>query len=168
MSRSWYALRSKPRKERSLYSYVTAEDIECYYPCLEVNPVNPRSRKTKPYFPGYLFVQVDLEEVGRNRFRWTPNSLGLVRFGGEPAQVPENLIRGIRRTLAEINEAGGEELHGLQPGDPVRIEDGPFAGYRGAFEGCLSGRDRVCVLLDMLAQGRTVAVEMDPGCLRKM
>lgn len=163
----WYTLRSKPRKERALYRYITAEDVDCFYPRLRVEPVNPRSRKVRPYFPGYMFVQIDLGELGQNCFRWLPHSLGLVRFGNIPAVVPENLIHGIRRTLAEINQAGGEELYGLQPGDHVRIEDGPFAGYRGVFDARLSGSDRVRILLSMLQSSREIPVELKAGQIKK-
>ena len=161
MTFCWYTLRSKPRKERALYQYICSEDVDCFYPRVRVNPVNPRARKIKPYFPGYMFVQVDLEEVGPNRFRWIPHSLGLVRFGGVPALVPENIIQGIQRTVEKINEAGGEELFHLQPGDQVTIEDGPFAGYRGVFDTRLSGTERVRVLLSMLQQGRELPVELN-------
>ena len=167
MTFCWYTLRSKPRKERALYQYICAEDVECFYPRLRVNPVNPRARKIKPYFPGYMFVQVDLEEVGPNRFRWIPHSLGLVRFGGVPALVPENIIQGIQRTVEKINEAGGEELFHLQPGDQVTIEDGPFAGYRGVFDTRLSGTERVRVLLSMLQQSREIPVELNVAQITK-
>ena len=167
MTFCWYTLRSKPRKERALYQYICAEDVDCFYPRLRVNPVNPRARKIKPYFPGYMFVQVDLEEVGPNRFRWIPHSLGLVRFGGVPALVPENIIQGIQRTVEKINEAGGEELFHLQPGDQVTIEDGPFAGYRGVFDTRLSGSERARVLLSMLQGSREIPVELSVGQITK-
>ena len=167
MTFCWYTLRSKPRKERALYQYICSEDVDCFYPRVRVNPVNPRARKIKPYFPGYMFVQVDLEEVGCNRFRWIPHSLGLVRFGGVPALVPENIIQGIQRTVEKINEAGGEELFHLQPGDQVTIEDGPFAGYRGVFDTRLSGTERVRVLLSMLQQSREIPVELSVGQITK-
>ena len=163
MPSQWYVLLSKPGKEPALYSYICSENVDCYYPCIQVNPVNPRSRKTKPYFPGYLFVQVNLEEEGKNRFRWTPYSLGLVRFGDEPAVVSENLVFGIQRRLAKINAAGGEEHHGLKPGDRVLIEKGPFQGYSGIFDTRLSGRDRIRVLLTMLQGSREVPVELKIG-----
>ena len=167
MTSRWYVLRSKPRKERSLYRYICSEDVECYYPCIRVNPVNPRSQKVKPYFPGYMFVQSNLQKEGMNRFRWLPHSLGLVRFGNVPAEVPENLIHGIKHTLSQIQDAGGETLHGLQPGDRVLIEDGPFQGYCGVFDTCLSGSDRIRVLLNMLQDSREVSVELDVGQIRK-
>ena len=156
-------MRSKPGKEPFLYSYICSEDVECYYPCIQTNPVNPRSRKIKPYFPGYMFVYTDLQEVGENRFRWLPHALGLVCFGDEPAVVPDHLVLGIQSTLEKIDAAGGEELYGLKPGDQVLIEDGPFQGYRGIFDTRLSGSDRIRVLLTTLQGGREVPLELGAG-----
>jgi len=163
----WYVLRSKPGAECSLYSYICSLDVECYYPCIQVKPVNPRSQKIKPYFPGYMFVQCDLDQVGNNRFRWLPHSLGLVRFGDVPAEVPENLILGLKHTVSQIQDAGEKTLSGLKPGDRVLIEDGPFQGYSGVFDTRLSGRDRVRVLLTMLQGNREVSVELEVCQIKK-
>jgi len=167
MTSRWYVLRSKPGKENFLYRYICSEDVECFYPCIRVNPVNPRSQKVKPFFPGYMFVYSNLREVGMNRFRWLPHSFGLVWFGNVPAEVPENLIRGIKDTVSQIQDASGETLHGLRPGDRVLIEDGPFAGYRGVFDTRLSGHDRVCVLLTMLQDNRELSIEMHVDQIHK-
>ena len=92
MTESWYALRSKPRKEEVLWKQLLARDIEVYFPRIRVHPVNPRSRKLRPYFPGYMFVQADLDEVGLSKFNWMPFAIGLVSFDGVPAVIPENLM----------------------------------------------------------------------------
>ena len=168
MTSRWYALRSKPRQEYSLYNYISSQDVECYYPRIRVNPVNPRSQKIKPYFPGYMFVHSNLSIEGTNRFRWLPHSLGLVCFGKVPAEVPENLILGIKQTVSQIQDAGGETLHGLNPGDRVLIEEGPFQGYCGVFDTRFSGRDRVRVLLIMLQGSREVPVELKIGQISKV
>ena len=68
---------------------------------------------------------------------------------------------------SQIQDAGGETLHGLNPGDRVLIEDGPFQGYCGVFDTRLSGRDRVRVLLTMLQSGREVPVELKIGQISK-
>jgi transcription antitermination factor NusG len=159
----WYALRSKPRKEDVVLRQVLSQGIEIYYPRLRVNPVNPRSRKLRPYFPGYLFIQADLDELGLSVFRWMPHTLGLVSFGGEPAIVPENLIHAIRKRLDEINAAGGEVLDGLNPGDRIDIVDGPFKGYEAIFDARLPGRERVRVLLELLGNKRLVPLELRTG-----
>jgi transcription antitermination factor NusG len=162
----WYALRSKPRKEDVVWKQAHDRGLEVFYPRLRVNPVNPRARKVKPYFPGYLFVRVDLEAVGISAFEWMPHSLGLVSFGGEPASVPDNLIHAIRSRVEEIAMAGGEVLDGLKPGDRVRIDYGPFEGYEAIFDARLPGSERVRVLLQLMS-ARRVPVELDVAHIQK-
>lgn len=146
----WYALRSKPHKEGLLWQEVYARNFEVFYPRLKVQPVNPRSRKVRPYFPGYLFVHVSLDQIGLSVFHWMPYSLGLVAFNGQPAHVPDALIHAIRQRIEEINAAGGEGLDGLQHGDVVIIRGGPFDGYQAIFNARLPGSERVQVLLKLL------------------
>lgn len=162
MSLYWYALRSKPRKEDVLWKQLLAQEIEVFYPRIRVHPVNPRARRLRPYFPGYMFVQVDLDDVGLSTFKWMPHAIGLVSFDGEPATVPDNLIHAIRKRVNEIAEAGGEFYNGLKPGDPVRISSGPFAGYEAIFDARLPGSERVRVLIQMLSD-RSVPVELKAG-----
>ena len=126
----------------------------------------PRSRKVRAYFPGYMFLHVDLDVVGYSNVSWIPHSNGLVRFGDEPATVPETLVHTLRRKLEMINAAGGEVLQGLKQGDRVTIEDGPFAGYEAVFDARVSGSERVRVLLQIL-RGQQKSVILSPGLLKK-
>jgi transcription antitermination factor NusG len=167
MPQQWYALRSKPRKEDIVWRQLRGEELEVFYPRIRVNPVNPRSRKIKPYFPGYMFVYVDLEQTGMSRFQWMPHTLGLVSFGGEPAHVPENLIFELRKRVAEIADAGGELFAGLKPGDPVRISSGPFQGYEAIFDMRLPGSERVRVLLELLTSKRRIPIELSTSSIEK-
>lgn len=163
----WYALRSKPRKEDIVWRQLRSDGFDVFYPRIRVNPVNPRSRKIKPYFPGYMFVSIDLEQTGLSRFQWMPHTLGLVSFGGEPAHVPENLIIELRKRVTEIAEAGGELFDGLKPGDTVRISTGPFQGYEAIFDTRLPGSERVRVLLELLTNKRRVPIELSSGSIEK-
>jgi len=157
----WYALRSKSRKEDAVWRQLQTQGYEVFYPCLRVHPVNPRSRKIVPYFPGYLFVEVDLEQSGLSVFQWMPHTVGLVNFGGEPSIVPENLILAIQKRVDEINAAGGEIFDGLKPGETVWISNGPFQGYEAIFDSRLPGSERVRVLLEFLGNRRKVPVVLD-------
>jgi transcriptional antiterminator RfaH len=168
MSNYWYALRSKPRKEDVVWRQVRMHDIEVYYPRLKVQPVNPRSRKVRPYFPGYMFVKVDIEELGLSTFKWMPHALGLVSFGDEPAVVPDNLIHEIQKRVDEIAAVGGELFDGLSQGDQVMISEGPFSGYEAIFDVRLPGSERVRVLLQLLNSKRQVPVELDSGQIERI
>ena len=167
MSLNWYALRSKPQKEDVVWRQLQSKGVEVFYPRLRVNPVNPRARKVKAYFPGYMFVQVNLEESGLSAFQWMPHAIGFVTFGGEPSTVPEHLIHAIRNKVKAISEAGGINLDGLKPGDMVRVQDGPFAGYDAIFNERLPGTERVRVLLEFLNR-RQVPVELDAGQIERL
>lgn len=162
MASQWYALRSKPRKEEILWRQLRAQEFDVFFPRIRVHPVNPRSRKLLPYFPGYMFVNVNLEEVGLSTFQWMPHAIGLVSFDGEPSTVPENLISAINKRVEEIAAAGGEFFDGIKPGDTVKINTGPFAGYEAIFDARLPGSERVRVLIQMLSD-RRIPVELRAG-----
>ena len=166
MALHWYAMRSKPRKEEILWRQLRAQNVEVFFPRIKVQPVNPRARKIRAYFPGYLFIQTDLDEVGLSTFRWMPHAVGMVTFGGEPAHVPDALINALRRRVEEINAAGGEFFDGLQKGDYVKITAGPFEGYEAIFDERLDGQERVRVLLRLLSD-RSIPVELDANVLEQ-
>lgn len=150
MAADWYALHVKPHKEQPVYQLLRARQVEAYYPVLKVKPVNPRSRRERPFFPGYMFVYLDLEQTGEDRLRWMEGTYGLVSFGGRPATVPERLIRELRQRLIDVHAAGGPEQEGLVAGDHVRITGGPFEGYQAIFDARLPSSERVQVLLTFL------------------
>lgn len=152
MATHWYALRVKPHKERSVGERLQAQAIEVFLPLIRVKPVNPRAARQRPYFPGYMFVHVDLDDIGANVLNWTPGAHGLVSFGGEPAIVPVNLVDEVRRRMQALEAIGGITPQTIKKGDPVRIVRGPFAGYDAIFDEHLSGRDRVQVLLAFLSR----------------
>jgi transcription antitermination factor NusG len=166
MPATWYVLRSKPNKEDFFYGQLLAHRVEVFYPCIRVQAVNPRARKVRPYFPGYLFIHVDLQNVTASFLNWMPGSGGLVAFDAQPASVPDALVAAIRRRVDEINQAGGEQLYGLQPGEPVLIQDGPFAGQEAIFDARISGNERVRVLLKLL-RGRQVPLELPSGQIER-
>jgi transcriptional antiterminator RfaH len=95
-----------------------------------------------------------------------PFAIGLVSFDGEPAVVPEGLINEVRKRVDEIAAVGGEFYDGLQPGDPVRISSGPFAGYEAIFDMRLPGSERVRVLIQMLTD-RNMPLELKAGQVQR-
>jgi transcriptional antiterminator RfaH len=159
-------MRSKPRKQEVASQQLRGKNIEVFFPKVRVHPVNPRSRKYKPYFPGYLFVKVDLDDVGISTLQYMPHTLGLVSFGGEPADVPEPMVLALKKRVDEINQAGGELFDELKTGDSVFIDSGPFEGYEAIFDGRLPGTERVRVLLQFLSD-RKVPIELDASNIKQ-
>jgi transcriptional antiterminator RfaH len=166
MGAEWYVLRSKPRKEDALYRQVELQGFDAYYPRFEVDPVNPRSKKVRPFFPGYLFVNADIDQTGMSTFQWMPNAIGLVHFGGVPGKVSEDLIRKLKSTLQEVNQRKRDSRTKYNKGDSVRIRRGPFEGFEAIFDIHLRGQDRVRVLMKLL-NGRFGKVDLDSEYLER-
>lgn len=159
MAVNWYVIRSKPNREEFLEGQLISRNVEVFYPRIRVRPINPRSRKHKPYFPGYLFIQIDLEKNSVSTLERLPGVVRLVSFGGEVSVVPDANVHTIRIKVDEINSAGGQKSSGIKAGTTVKIEKGPFEGYEGIIDSRIPGKERVRVLLKML-QNRKVPVDL--------
>jgi transcriptional antiterminator RfaH len=167
MAEHWYVVRSKPNKEEFLARQFEAYGIKVFLPRLQISPVNPRARKSRPYFPGYLFTLVDLTAIGSSTLQWMAGAANLVSFGGEPAPVPQSLIAALEKRLKEINTSTKRRVSNLKYGEPVLIQSGPFAGYEAIFDGKISGLERVRVLL-LFLQRRQVAIELEEHQIMRM
>lgn len=159
MTLQWYVLRSKPNKEDALYKQVMLREFGVFYPRQAYMPVNPRARKTRPYFTGYIFVHIDLQETGHSLFQWMPYSSGLVSFDGEPAAIPSNIMQNLIREIESITQNTADPRNGFMPGNLLQVIKGPFAGYEAVFDTRLSGSDRIRILLN-LAKGNQMSVEL--------
>lgn len=162
MSSEWYVLRSKPHKEMALWKLAQSWSLDVYFPLTRVEPVNPRSKRWRAYFPGYLFARADLDRTGSSVFNHMPMSLGLVEFGGQPASVQSGVIERIRRHVDSVNRGSTGTKHRFEQGERVIITRGVLEGYEALFDSELPGEARVRVLLAMLSGQRlkaTVPVE---------
>jgi transcription antitermination factor NusG len=166
MSSLWYVMQSKPNKEDLLCDQLRAREIRVFYPRIRVKPTNPRARKVKPFFPGYLFVNVDLEKIAISTLAWIPGANRMVSFDDQPASVPELVIKKIYEQIEKINETGGEQRNKFKHGDVVQIMDGPFKGFSGIFDRNLDGNGRVRILLKLL-QDKKMRIDLHNKTLRK-
>jgi transcriptional antiterminator RfaH len=108
-------------------------------------------------FPGYLFVRVDLEVVGRSLLLWTPGLRGIVSFGGVPARMPDEAIALVRRQVARLEAAGGFARARFRAGERVRVKEGPLAGLEAVFEGP-GPAERARILIRFLGQANRAVV----------
>ena len=160
--KKWYVAHSKPRNEELLWRQFCLRKLESYYPCIKPPAVNSRARMAQPYFPGYLFVHVDLDQIGKSALEWIPGGAGLVSFGSEPAFVPDSMVDAIKQQVESLGMANEKKIIPLCKGDHVVIHEGAFTNYEGIFDAQISGSDRVRILLSLL-DNRLLPVEMPAG-----
>jgi transcriptional antiterminator RfaH len=159
----WYLVRTKPQKERWVQDQLKSVAAQAFLPLL-------RSRTrcfgkvmtiVKPLFPCYLFAQFNLKERYFD-VKYTSGVHSLVSLGGEPVVVPVGIIEEIRcRGVDGVVELPRRKL---DPGQKVRIIDGPFRDIEAIFDRYLSGSERVAILLDAIGAS-TIRVVLPSSCL---
>ena len=144
---NWYALQTKLHKELFVIDQLTKLGVEYYFPTIG------SGKKLSSFFPGYLFIWVDLNEIGCDRFNYMRGSKGLVQFGYWPEVVPESVIVEVKASAAALTAS---QEQGIISGAKVVITNGVLAGHEGVFERYQSGNERVLVLLSMLSKAVSV------------
>lgn len=155
---NWYVLQSKPQKESFLNSQLNLYRIESYLPGIPSKSSTGKPN-LKSFFPGYLFIHIDLIDQGTSHLQWIPGSKGLVSFGGQPASVPDQFIHQLKNKLEEMNKSRRKFTPIHNSGDHVCIIKGPFEGYQAIFDEYLPDKDRVRIFINML-QDNSVYVEL--------
>ena len=146
----WHVLRTKPRKERLVVSQLRLRDVEVYHPTYSRSGSATHSKYESAFFPGYVFVRADLDQVGSSSLKWIPGLHGLVHFGGQPAVIAEHMMASLRARLSSFQTSIDEGIPRWKKGDSVCVTRGPFSGYSALFDAHLPGRERVRVLLSLL------------------
>jgi transcriptional antiterminator RfaH len=152
----WYALYTKPHKERQVASQLQSEGIEVYLPTVQ-RKVRRRDRPDRVvYFPCYLFARVDFDVTPRSSVTWMPGIRRIISAGEAPAVVNDEVVSLIRRRLETIEDVG---YGNLRQGDPVRITSGPLRDLEAVFDRPLKASDRVRILLEVLGHLAPVEIE---------
>ncbi len=147
MTTEWYVLQTKPRKEEFVAGQLVGRRVEIFFPRLmeSVHSGQNRQERVAPMFPSYLFVRVDVVGHGKG-MRYTPGVKDFLRCDGEPEPVAPEIVASLRDRIGPSGIFQPPPPH-LEPGDRLRIDEGPLRGMDVIFEQDLSGSERVAVLL---------------------
>jgi transcriptional antiterminator RfaH len=154
----WYALFTKWRYEYQVDRILSGKGLETYVPSIRVRQRGKTVRR--PFFPRYMFVQVDLDEVGLSEIQWTPGLTRIVSLAGLPTQVPESIIDRLKQRLTEY-EREGTFVSPFSQGDRVRIKSGPLRDFDAVFDQHLSSAERVWILVNVLGNLRRTEIDVD-------
>jgi transcriptional antiterminator RfaH len=111
-------------------------------------------------FPRYIFIRVDPLRRSTATVRSTRGALGLVRFGGQPAVVPDAVMEALRRREDAASGMHEDQRPLFNAGEAVKLLDGPLAGMEGVFTE-QDGDKRVIILLELLGKANKVTVSRD-------
>src|SRR5882724_21796 len=129
-------------------------------PTESVMEVVKGQRRTTPrkFFPGYMFVQMILDDRTFHLVKNTPKITGFLG-GTKPTPVPAREITGVQTNMSEGGKPKPKARMTFEAGDSVRVIDGPFANFSATVEEVKSDKQKLKVSLSMF--GRATSVELD-------
>ena len=162
----WYLVHTKPRLESVALENLERQNYRCYLPMMAVEKLRKGRlvTVTEPLFPRYLFIELDtsVSAPSWSPIRSTKGVNTLVRFGMEPAKVPSILVESLMAHEASLRS---EPVAMFNPGDHVKVKQGPFAGIEGIYQ-MTDGQQRVMVLIELMS--KPVVLPLEPAQLAKL
>ena len=110
----------------------------------------------KKVFPGYVLVQMRMNDNSWYVVRNTPGVTSFVGHGNRPTPLDDTEVKAI---LKQMEEEAPKVRVSYQVGQAVKITDGPFTDFEGIVDAIDHERGRVRVLVSFF--GREAPVELD-------
>jgi len=152
----WYAAYTCANHEKRVAAELGARSVEHFVP-LYKSVRRWRDRRVQldlPLFPGYVFVRLALRD--KLRVLQIPSVVHLVSFNGHPAELSNNEMEALRRSLTERLDAQPHPY--LNVGRRVRVAGGPLTGLEGIIVR-KKNQFRFVISLNLIM--RSVSVELD-------
>jgi len=115
-----------------------------------------RRKVTKKVFPGYVLVQMELNDESWSVVRNTPGVTGFVGEGTKPVPLAQDEVSAI---LKQMSDGVPQVKVGFRKGESIRVVDGPFIDFIGVVDSINMEKGKVKVLLTLF--GRETPVELD-------
>lgn len=160
---AWYALYTKSRFEKKVFSELADRQIDVFLPMREILS-RWKDRKKKiwiPLFPGYVFINHEDTPTDRYRILNIPGAVRFVGFNGQPFPIPAEQINGVRKFL-EASIAVDPYPY-LQIGRRVEVIAGPLIGVQGTLVQ-KKGRFRFVLQVDLIQQAVSVEIDASDVC----
>ena len=115
-----------------------------------------RRTVTRKILPGYVLVQMNMDEHSWGVVRNTPGVTGFVGSGNVPTPLEENEVGEILKQMAAETP---KVKVGYRKGQSVRVTDGPFIDFVGVVDEINMEKGKLKVLLSLF--GQETPVELD-------
>jgi transcriptional antiterminator NusG len=156
---SGYEERVRKNLEQRIKSMDSAGDIlQVVIPTEDEIEVKNGQRRTvtKKILPGYILVQMGMNDLSWSIVRNTPGVTGFVSGGNKPVPLKEEEVSQIMKQM----EAEAPRVKaGFRQGQSIRVIDGPFIDFIGTVDEIDADKGKIKVLLSLF--GRETPVKLD-------
>jgi len=169
MAKKWYIIHTYSGYERkvaeSLMSLIQAKGLEdkigqVLIPTEDVMEMRGGKKvvSSKLFYPGYILVEMEMNNESWYVVRHTLKVTGFVSSGKEPIPLTDEEVEQIVHRVSTTAESPKPKFS-FEPGESVKIIDGPFKDFNGRVDEVNPERNTVKVMLTIL--GRPTPVELE-------
>jgi transcription termination/antitermination protein NusG len=118
-----------------------------------------RRKSERKFFPGYVLVQMEMDDETWHLVKEVPKVLGFIGGSSDkPAPITDKEAQAILNRVQEgVDKPRPKVL--FEPGEVVRVTEGPFNDFSGVVENVNYEKSKVRVAVQIL--GRSTPVELD-------
>ncbi len=176
MSKRWYVVHAfsgfENQVKRSLLERITRSGMddlfgEILVPTEEVVEMRggQQRRSERKFFPGYVLVQMEMNDETWHLVKDVPRVMGFIGGTGDrPAPITDREAENILQRVQEGVEKPRPKVL-FEPGEVVRVIDGPFNDFNGVVEDVDYDKSRLKVSVSIF--GRSTPVDLEFGQVEK-
>ena len=176
MSMRWYVVHAysgfEKSVQRALGERIQRSDVQDLFgqilvPVEEVVELKAgqKSISERKFFPGYVLVEMEMNDETWHLVKSTPKVTGFV--GGtanKPTPISEKEVEKIMQQMQDGVEKPRPKVL-FEPGEVVRVKEGPFTDFHGSVEHVNYEKNRLRVSVTIF--GRATPVELEFGQVEK-
>ena len=118
-----------------------------------------RRKSERKFFPGYVLVQMEMDDETWHLVKEVPKVLGFIGGSSDkPAPITDKEAQAILNRVQEGVDKPRPKIL-FEPGEVVRVTEGPFNDFSGVVENVNYEKSKVRVAVQIL--GRSTPVELD-------
>lgn len=170
MAKLWYVVHAysgfEKTVQRALQERIQREEMESQFgeilvPVEEVVDIKNGKRMVseRKFFPGYVLVQMEMSDETWHLVKSTPRVTGFIGGSGHrPTPISQREVDAIMAQMQSGVEKPRPKVE-FEPGQNVRVTEGPFADFNGIVDEVNYERNKLRVSVQIF--GRETPVELD-------
>ena len=167
--KNWYIIHTQTGSEEkvktALENKITSEVLEEFMgqvviPTEQVSEIRAGKKRVsqRKFFPGYLLIEMELNEKTYMVVKATPGVTGFIGLGKKPMPLPDQEVESILKRTQETQAKPTPKVS-FEKNEQVRVTDGPFVNFNGTIEELHPEKGKLKVSVSIF--GRATPVELE-------
>lgn len=169
MTKKWYVVHTQTGLEEKvkagLEKRIASSEVkdligQIMIPTEQISEIRSGKKRVsqRKFFPGYLLVEMDLNERTFLLVKTTPGVTGFIGLGKQPSALPDAEIKDILKRSEETQSRPSPKTV-FAKDEQVRVVDGPFVNFNGTIEEVRPEKGKLKVAVSIF--GRATPVELE-------